>query len=100
MNGDKSDNIPSLLKPKKALEAATDPIKFKNFMDIEENRTNFSVNRQLIEFKPVPEEEISLVEGVKDFHKLYEAFEKMKFESIIKPESWEKYCRTFDCIKY
>jgi len=98
--GDKSDNIPSLLKPKKALEAATTPEVFKKFMEIEENRANFSVNRQLIEFKPVPEDEISLVEGNRNFDKLREEFAKMKFETIINDKSWEKYHKTFECLKY
>jgi len=100
LNGDKSDNIPGLLKPKKALEATTSPEVFKKFMEVEENRANFSINRQLIEFKPVPEDEISLVEGSCNFNKLREEFAKMKFESIINDKSWEKYCKTFECIKY
>lgn len=98
--GDKSDNIPSLLKPKKVMEAINSPEVFKKFMEVEENRANFSINRQLIEFKSVPEGEISLVEGNRNFLKLREEFAKMKFESIINDKSWEKYCRTFDCIKY
>ena len=61
LNGDKSDNIPGLLKPKKALAAATTPELLKKFMEVEENRANFSINRQLIEFKSVPEDEISLI---------------------------------------
>lgn len=98
--GDKSDNIPSCLKPKKALEAATTPEVFKKFMEVEENRANFSVNRQLIEFRSVPEDEISLIEGARNFDLLKTEFSKMKFESIINDKSWEKYCKTFDCIKY
>lgn len=98
--GDKSDNIPSLLKPKKALEASTDPEAFKKFMSIEENRANFSVNRQLIEFRSVPEDEISLVEGVRNFPLLKEAFIKMKFDSITNEKSWCKFTSTFDCLKY
>lgn len=98
--GDKSDNIPSLLKPKKALEAATTPTVFQKFMEIEENRANFNINRQLIEFRSVPEDEISLVEGKRDFDSLKEEFIKMKFDSITNEKSWNKYCNTFNCIKY
>lgn len=100
LNGDKSDNIPSLLKPKKALSTVTDPELFKAFMSVEENRANFSVNRQLIEFRAVPEEEISIKEGERDFDYLKKAFTEMKFESIINDQSWKKYCTTFDCLKY
>lgn len=100
MNGDKSDNIPALLKPKKALEAATNPDKFAAFMSVEENRANFQVNRQLIEFRSVPEEEIAIQEGTRQFDLLKQAFAEMKFESIINDKSWDKYCKTFDCLRY
>lgn len=100
LNGDKSDNIPALLKPKKALEAATNPEAFQKFMDVEENRANFNINRQLIEFRSVPLDDISMKEGQKDFDSLKKAFAEMKFESIINDKSWEKYCKTFDCLKY
>ena len=100
LNGDKSDNIPALLKPKKALAAVTTPELFDQFMSVEENRANFQVNRQLIEFRSVPEEEIALQEGERNFDLLKVAFASMKFESIINEKSWEKYRKTFDCVKY
>lgn len=98
--GDKSDNIPSLLKPKKVAEAMINPEAFQKFMDIEENRANFSINRQLIEFRSIPLEEIEMREGIKNFDKLKEEFQKLKFESIVNEQSWKKYSSTFDCIKY
>jgi 5'-3' exonuclease len=98
--GDKSDNIPALLKPKKAMDAANDPVLFKKFMDIEENRANFNINRQLIEFHSIPEEEIVLQEGIRNFGELKKEFAKMEFQSIINEKSWEKYIKTFDCLRY
>lgn len=100
LNGDKSDNIPAILKPKKALDTITNPDLFKKFMEVEENRANFSINRQLIEFHTVPEEEIILSEGVRNFDALKEEFTKMDFQSIVNEKSWEKYTKTFDCIRY
>jgi len=100
LNGDKSDNIPALLKPKKALDCVNNPETFKKFMEVEENRANFNVNRQLIEFRSVPEEEIVLVDGIKDFNRLKEEFTRMDFQSIVNDKSWEKYTTTFDCLKY
>lgn len=100
LNGDKADNIPPLLKPKKVLDTINDPDLFQKFMEVEENRANFSVNRQLIEFRDVPEEEIILKEGERDFDTLKEEFRRMKFESIINDKSWVKYYETFDCLKY
>jgi 5'-3' exonuclease len=100
LNGDKSDNIPALLKPKKALDCVNDPELFKKFMEVEENRANFSVNRQLIEFRSVPMDEISLLEGVRNFEALKTAFTDMDFQSIINDKSWVKYTETFNCLKY
>lgn len=100
LNGDKSDNIPALLKPAKALKTINDPVLFQQFMDVQENRSNFALNRDLIEFRTVPLEEIAMREGVKDFDKLKEQFNNMKFESMTNDKSWEKYCKTFDCLKY
>ena len=100
LNGDKSDNIPPILKPKKALDTAKSPILFSKFLELEENRANFSVNRQLIEFRPVPEDEIEVREGVQDFNKLRVEFQNMKFDSITNDKSWNKYCETFSCLKY
>lgn len=100
LNGDTSDNIPALLKPKKALNTVNDPVLFQKFMDVEENRANFSINRQLIEFRSVPLEEIELKEGTTNFKILREEFIKMQFDSITNEKSWTKYTNTFNCIKY
>ena len=100
LNGDKSDNIPALLKPKKALDTVNSPDMFRKFLEVEENRANFSINRQLIEFRSIPLEEIVMHEGVKNFELLKQEFAKMEFESIINDKSWAKYKNTFDCIRY
>lgn len=98
--GDVSDNIPKLLTPKKAVNTISNPELLKKFLETEENRANFNINRQLIEFQTVPSDEISLTEGQRNFQFLYDAFTYMKFETIIRKESWAKYIKTFDCIKY
>jgi len=100
LNGDKSDNIPAILKPKKALDTVNSPELFKKFMEVEENRANFSVNRQLIEFRSVPIDEILLHEGIRNFDIVKQEFERMDFQSIINEKSWAKYTKTFDCLRY
>jgi 5'-3' exonuclease len=100
LNGDKSDNIPALLKPKKSLDTINNPELFKKFMEIEENRANFNVNRQLIEFRSVPIEEIVLHEGIRNFDIVKQEFERMDFQSIINDKSWVKYTKTFECLRY
>ena len=98
--GDKADNIPGLLKPKKALETVNSPELFKKFMSVEENHANFGIHLELIRFSPVPEEELIFKEGIKDFVSLKQEFAKMDFQSIINEKSWEKYTSTFDCLRY
>lgn len=98
--GDKSDNIPALLKPKKALDTISNPELFNKFLEVEENRANFNINRQLIEFRSVPLEELEMKNGVRNFPELHRAFMDMKFESITNASSWDKYTKTFDCLKY
>jgi 5'-3' exonuclease len=100
LNGDKSDNIPAILKPKKAMDTVNSPELFKKFMEVEENRANFSVNRQLIEFRSVPVEEIVLHEGIRNFDIVKQEFARMDFQSIINDKSWAKYTKTFDCLRY
>jgi len=100
LNGDKSDNIPALLKPKKALDTVQSPNLFKAFLEVEENRANFNINRQLIEFKNVPEEEIIFFEGYANFPQLKSAFSDMKFVSLINDTFWPKFVSTFNCLKY
>jgi 5'-3' exonuclease len=100
LNGDKTDNIPSILSPAKALACIKDAAKFKDFLAIEENRANFNINMKLIQFHTVPEEEIIFHEGIRNFPKLKEEFTKMKFQSIVNDASWKKYVKTFDCLKY
>lgn len=100
LNGDKSDNIPALLKPKKALDTVNNPELFRKFMQLEENRANFSINRQLIEFRYVPLEDISLKEGIKNFNIVKSEFIRMDFQSIVNDKSWDKYVKTFNCLRF
>jgi 5'-3' exonuclease len=98
--GDKSDNIFGLVTNKKAEKLINDPKLFEDFLSIEENRANFSINRQLIEFANVDSNEINFTEGECEFDKLKEEFEFMKFFSMTNEKSWKKYTSTFDCVKF
>jgi 5'-3' exonuclease len=98
--GDKSDGIPNLLGPKTALKTIQDAGLFEQFMSIQENFSNFQRNRQLIEFAKVPETEIWMQEGIRNYPALKAEFERMKFASITNDKAWAKYTSTFDCIKY
>ena len=100
--GDKSDNIPgfSMIGDKRAKIMLSDPDEFQRFLYLEENRANFNIYRQLIQFGEVPPDEILFQEGVKNFSIIKEEFSKMKFESIVNDKSWNKFVKTFNCVKY
>lgn len=98
--GDKSDNIPALLKPAKALKTINDPQLFQAFLASEGNRSLFNINKKLITFQMVPEEEIILQEGIHNFPILKEEFARMDFQSMINDNSWQRYIETFACLKY
>lgn len=100
LRGDKSDNIPRLVSDKVAYEYCNNPNKLKNFVSIEENRANLSINKNLVEFATVPLEEIFIKEGISNFENLKKEFIKMKFNSITNDASWSKYLNSFNTLKY
>ena len=98
--GDKSDNIKGLVGDKKAQTLVTTPDKFQKFLELEENRANFNINKTLIEFQTVPPDQLIIEEGKPDWNQLKTEFQNMEFESITNDKSWAKYKATFDSIKY
>jgi DNA polymerase-1 len=100
--GDKSDGIPSVgrMGEKTALKLLADPKKFDEFLSVEENRARFNINRQLVEFQPVPHDEIIRVEGIANWELLKEEFNKLEFASITNDSSWTKYTATFNSVKF
>lgn len=100
LTGDKSDNIKSLMGPKTAEKTLADLDKLQKFMSIEENRANFNINKQLIEFANVNLDDIVLVDGIKDFETLKSKFNELKFNSLTEDKYWEKFCNTFECARF
>lgn len=100
LNGDKSDNIKKLLSPKKAISTISDPKLLREFLSIQENQDNFNINKKLIEFAKVPESEIVMENCVGKFDAVKMEFEKMEMNTITNDKSWEKYVKTFDCLKF
>lgn len=94
--GDKSDNIPSIVSKQKAEKLVANPREMLKFFENEENRANFNINKELIEFKIIPLDEIILLEGTNEFDKIKIEFEKLNFNSIL--QSWKKYTSTFKCL--
>lgn len=97
--GDKTDNIPKILTPKKALDTINNPSKLQAFLNAsQENAFLFKRNRSLIEFKHVPDEEINIFDGQSGFESLKSSFKDMKFESMLTEKYWNNFVNTFNCI--
>ena len=99
LNGDTSDNIPSLISKKKAIAVASDPEKLKEFLSVEENRANYSLNKQLVEFKIIEDEELEFSEYQIDFDALKEEFAWMEFETILEEKYWGRFVETFERLR-
>jgi len=97
--GDKSDNIRGLVGNKTAQKLVLNPEKFKSFMDSEENRSLFNINRKLIELKSVPYEDLIVEECQSNWLNVENLFRGMEFNSLLNKDSWQKYIETFYCVR-
>jgi 5'-3' exonuclease len=99
LNGDKSDNIPGILKPAKVKRVMEKVGGLEEFLGVEEQKVAFEKNKALIEFRSVPDEEILAESFDGDFVALREKFEAMEFKSMLVDKTWSKWVKTFDCLK-
>ena len=99
LKGDVSDAIPGLVGPKTAEKLASDIKKFAEFMESSENRANYSLNKELIEFRIIPTDELQFVEYNTDYDGLKEEFSKMDFKTILEPKYWERFIATFSGLR-
>jgi 5'-3' exonuclease len=93
--GDTSDSIPSITSKEKATLYAKDAVALKEFLSSEENRANFSLNKNLIELKLVPADQLTFIEHKVNFDLLFDEFKKLEFFSLIKEEYKERFIQTF-----
>jgi 5'-3' exonuclease len=98
LDGDKSDDIPRLVSKEKALEFVRNPSLLNKFLSNEENRANFNLNKELIELRLVPEEELILQDGNSNFDFLEKEFIKMEFKSMFKNDYFTRFKDTFNDI--
>jgi 5'-3' exonuclease len=99
--GDKADNIPRLTRSDKAIKLVNSPTLFQQWLSSsEENRSNFSINRKLIELSDVPLDDIIFTEGYKNYDKLQVEFAQMRFDTLISDETWDRFVSTFERLIY
>lgn len=95
LKGDKSDNIPGIVGPKKAEEIASDPEKLTSFLKSEENRANFNLNKELIELKIIDINSLIFKEYKVNLDKVKEHFIAMDFNSMIEEKYWNRFVNAF-----
>lgn len=98
LNGDTSDNIPSLVGKKTAEKIASDPKKLAEFLDVEENRANYTLNKDLVELRLVPEDKLEMAEYKIDFDHLKAQFDGMDMPTMVEEKYWDRFVRTFDGV--
>jgi 5'-3' exonuclease len=98
--GDKTDVIPSLMSNAKAEKLASDPEALKKWLEIEENRANFAIQRQLIELAQVPLDEVEFETNTADWDRLKLEFEQLEFATIVAPDYWARFRSTFNTIRF
>ena len=94
--GDKADNIPGLMPPKIAVGIASDPLKLATFISSEENRANYNLNKELMELKPIPDDQLVFMTSEKDYIYITEKFVDMKFNSFLR--EFGSFKNTFDTL--
>jgi DNA polymerase I len=94
--GDKrTDNIPGITSANKAEKIARDPEALKQFLESEENKANFLLNKQLIGLQLVADSDLVFTPPTVDFDKLFAEFARLEFASLLKDPYRERFIRTF-----
>jgi len=97
--GDASDNIVGFhgIGNKRALSMLEDPNKLDKFLEIDGNRSKFELNKQLISFIDVSNEEnvITFTNNNPDWDSIFDHFTKMNFKSMISEKGWNNFVNAF-----
>lgn len=91
LRGDKSDSIPSLMSDNRALEMVSNPGALSVFLESEESRAAFNLNKDLIELRNIPEDDLQFSVGSSNFEYLEKEFDRMEFKTMLVPKYWERF---------
>lgn len=102
--GDKSDNIAGFkgIGNKRAINLLNNKEKLSEFLLQENNQELFSKNKFMISFHNLEEEKENISWSKPsniDWNNIKGHFEKMKFNSMTKEKTWEKYVNTFNNLE-
>lgn len=98
LRGDKSDNVPKIMSDSKALKMVSDAKALEDFLISDENKALFNLNKSLIELKQIPDDEIEIVDGIKDLEFIESQFKMMGFKSMLTDNYWLKFKEVFNSL--
>jgi DNA polymerase-1 len=100
LTGDASDNIVGFkgIGNKRALSMLADPLKFENFLKIEGHNEKYLLNKELISFIDISNEENMITFSKADvgWPEVHSSFEKMGFKSIVSERGWRNFKSAFE----
>jgi 5'-3' exonuclease len=99
LNGDKDDNIPKLVSEKIAIKLASDPKALIEFLESEENRANYMLNKSLVELRIIDDDKLIFGDYNVNYDILKEKFVEMDFKSIVEDKYWNKFVGTFNELR-
>jgi DNA polymerase-1 len=97
--GDKSDNIPKLVSEKIAIKLASDPKALIEFLESEENRANYMLNKSLVELRIIDDDKLIFGDYNVNYDILKEKFVEMDFKSIVEDNYWDRFVGTFEGLR-
>jgi len=99
LKGDPTDNIPGIkgVGDKTATSLVSNPEKLIKFLEDKDKMLIFERNVNLIRLVDFSSdmEPLELSEGAGDFEKLFDIFNDLEFNSMLKEKTWNKYVQTF-----
>ena len=100
LRGDATDNIPGIrgIGDKTATKIVTNPLEMKALLENKEKREIFEKNVNLIRLVDFSNDMSKLERrtGSGDFDTIYNTFEDLGFDSMLKDKTWKKYEKTFE----
>ena len=99
LRGDKTtDNIQGLVGPKKAEKLLSNPDLLKEFMSSEENAANYRLNKELIELRVIPDDQLLIGNYNVDYDALKTELVALSL-SIVDEPYWSRFVETFQSLE-
>lgn len=95
--GDSVDTVPSITTKKIAQKLASNPEALGKFLSVEENRSNYTLNKELIELRIIDYDKLQVLDFELNDETLRKEFEQMEFKSFL--GDWEKFKQPFKTLR-